>query len=257
VARAGQSWPCRLVRAGGRPAPTWPALTLARAAAARVDRDSDRDQALNQSRRHGRGTATRHVRWRQRGDRRRRPGRRGHARRRAGHREGDAAGWPAALTIINAMTSPIWRAAGWRWRRGEGDAREYFAEVDPPARPGPRRRTRITRPARIIEIALESGDYDVALRAARAVTVRRAEVVGMLATTCRTRRRRRDEVPPPRLRPPGGLPHAACIALPTAIPAQAAALAAAVANLPSYAPRPVTHLPGPQNARRAGRPASS
>jgi hypothetical protein len=211
-------------------------LTLARAAAARVARDSDRDQALNQSA----------QAWARHGD----PPRALETAAEIGGADqageamlaaalaivrGDAAGWPAALTIINAMTSPIWRAAGLAVAgAAKADAREYFAEVDRLLGQVPEGDPRSRAQRGIIEIALESGDYDVALRAARAVTVRRAEVVGMLAHDLAARgavdamksllqdcARQEDSA------------HAACIALAHAIPAQAAAIAAAVANLPS------------------------
>jgi len=208
-------------------------LTLAHAAAADVDRADDKDQALNQVA----------QAWARHGDLERAlevAADIGNEDR-AGEAMFAAAlaltgrGWPAALTVINAVTSPIWRAAGLAVAgAAKADAEEYFAEVNRLLSQVPEGEPRTRAQRGIIEIALESGDHDIALRVARVVTVRRAELVAGLAHDLAARGAA-DAVTSllPDCAQQEDSAYAACIALASAFPDHAPEIASAVADLPA------------------------
>jgi hypothetical protein len=163
-------------------------LALARLAASDLDRPDDRDQALNQIAQS----------W----------ARHGHPERAAelaadiGNEERasetlvtaalavvarDRAGWQAAIAIIDGVTHPGWRALGLAVAgMAKADAhgtgpRRFFAEVEELVGQIPEGHPRARAQRGIIEVALASGNHEIALRAARAVTAGRSHVLSELA----------------------------------------------------------------------------
>jgi hypothetical protein len=162
-------------------------LALARQAASGLDRADDRDQALSQIAQS----------WALHGD----PERAVELAADIGNadRAGEAlvtaalaivahdrANRAAATAIIDSAVSPGWLAigltvVGMTGPDGHGtDARRYFAEVDQLVNHVPEGEPRARVQRGIIEVALASGDYEIALRVARSVTVGRKHVLSDL-----------------------------------------------------------------------------
>jgi hypothetical protein len=104
----------------------------------------------------------------------------------AGARDHDC--WEKAESIIDTIDSPWWRAAGLtvlaavRTARRCTHSRPYFSEAQTFLNQIPQGEFRAHLQGAIIELMLESGNYDVALLVARSVAVNPDQVLAQLIT---------------------------------------------------------------------------
>jgi hypothetical protein len=148
----------------------------------------------------------------------------------------DRGGWPAATAIIDGVTSPGWQATGLavvaaaKVKGQHTDAREYFAKVDELISKVPEGEPRARTQRAIIEVAVASGDYEVAVRLARGVTSGRSHVLSELTSNLAARGA--AEAVKSLLKDcaqEAESAYAACLALAHAVPGQADAIATEVA----------------------------
>jgi hypothetical protein len=148
----------------------------------------------------------------------------------------DRTAWPAAIAIIDGVTSPGWQAvglavAGAAAATGDGaDTWTYFADVAPLLSRVPEGEPRARAQRAIIDVAMAAGHHQVALQVARAVTAGRVQILSELASDLAARGAA-DAVKSllPDCAQQAESAYAACLALTRAVPGQADAIVTEVA----------------------------